>query len=161
MSRFRFISLIFSHFVRKNTSHLSKTVSGLLGRYNYSILDDKTKYFSQSIFHLIKWSRERATKYHAPLGNMVTMAPPPSCPKSCQNMTRMGETLVKKIFSYRLIYCSRPVRISQRQFWTGAKCLLSQSEKRCFAPSETKYCATAKFKTTPKPNLATACVRRT
>ena len=74
---FRKVQSIFSHFVRKDTLHLSKTVSGLFGRYDYSILDDKTKIFSLSIFYLIKWSRERATKYHAPLGNMVTMAPPP------------------------------------------------------------------------------------
>ncbi len=45
--------------------------------------------------------RERAPEYHAPLGNMVTMAPPPSCPKSCQNMTRTGETSAKKISANR------------------------------------------------------------
>ena len=33
----------------------------------------------------------------APLGNMVTMVPPPhSCPKSCQNMTNSWETFAKK-----------------------------------------------------------------
>ena len=40
---FRKVQSIFSHFVRKDTSHLSKTVSGLFRRYDYSILDDKTK----------------------------------------------------------------------------------------------------------------------
>ena len=75
---FRKVQSIFSHFVRKYTSHLSKTVSGLFGRYNYyKVLDDKKIYFLLSIFYLIKRSRERATEYHAPLGNMVTMAPPP------------------------------------------------------------------------------------
>ena len=34
---FRKVRSIFSHFVRKDTSHLSKTVSGLFGRYDYSI----------------------------------------------------------------------------------------------------------------------------
>ena len=43
---------IFSHFVRKDTLHLSKTVSGLFGRYDYSILDDKTKIFVTKYFLL-------------------------------------------------------------------------------------------------------------
>ena len=37
-------SIIF-HFVRKDTSHMSETVSGLFGRYGYSILDNKTNIF--------------------------------------------------------------------------------------------------------------------
>jgi hypothetical protein len=45
------VQSIFSHFVRKDTSHLSKTVSGLFGQYDYSILDDKTKiFFAKCIF---------------------------------------------------------------------------------------------------------------
>ncbi len=77
--RYRKVQSIFSHFVWKDTLHLSKTVSGLFVWYDYSILDDKTKIFFAKylIFYLIKWIRERAVKYHAPLGNIVTMAPPP------------------------------------------------------------------------------------
>ena len=52
--RFQKMQRIFSHFVRKDTPHPSETVSGLFGRYNYSILDDKTKSFLLSIFYLIK-----------------------------------------------------------------------------------------------------------
>jgi hypothetical protein len=43
--RFRKVQSIFSNFVKKDTLHLSKIVSGLFGQYNYSILEDKTKYF--------------------------------------------------------------------------------------------------------------------
>ena len=67
----------FSHFVRRDTSLLSETVSGFLGRYYYSILDNKTIFFLLIIFYLKKLCRKKATKYHAPLGNMVTMALPP------------------------------------------------------------------------------------
>ncbi len=75
--RFRKVQSIFSHFVRKDTLLLSETISGLFGRYDYyTVLEDKKIIFSLCNFYLIKRSRERATKYHAPLGNMVTMAPP-------------------------------------------------------------------------------------
>ena len=50
--RFRKVQSIFSHFVRKDTSHLSKTVSGLFGRYDYSALEDKTKIFFTKYFLL-------------------------------------------------------------------------------------------------------------
>ena len=34
------------HFVRKDTSHLSETVSGLFGRYDYyTVFDDKKIFF--------------------------------------------------------------------------------------------------------------------
>ncbi len=33
---------IFSHFVRRDTSHLSEAVSGILGRYDHRILDNKS-----------------------------------------------------------------------------------------------------------------------
>ena len=75
--RFRKVQSIFSHFVRKDTLLLSETISGLFGRYDYyTVLEDKKIIFSLCNFYLIKRSRERATEYHAPLGNMVTMAPP-------------------------------------------------------------------------------------
>ena len=51
---FRKVRSIFSYFVRKDTSHLSEAVSSLFGRYNNSILDDKTKIFLLSNFYLIK-----------------------------------------------------------------------------------------------------------
>jgi hypothetical protein len=41
--RFRKVQSIYSHFVRKDTSLLSETVSGFFGWYDYSILDDKAK----------------------------------------------------------------------------------------------------------------------
>jgi hypothetical protein len=50
--RFRMVRSIFSHFMRKDTSHLSKTVSGLFGRYDYSVLEDKTKIFFTKYFLL-------------------------------------------------------------------------------------------------------------
>ncbi len=56
--QFRKVRSTFSHFVRKDTSHLSKTISGLFGQYDYSILDNKKILFLLSIFYLIKWSRE-------------------------------------------------------------------------------------------------------
>ncbi len=52
--RFRKVRSIFSHFVRKDTSHLSKTVSGLFGRYDYyTVLDDKKIFFLLSIFSIL------------------------------------------------------------------------------------------------------------
>ena len=46
---------IFSHFVRKGILHLSKTVYGLFGWYDYySVFDDKKIMLSLSIFYLIK-----------------------------------------------------------------------------------------------------------
>jgi hypothetical protein len=48
--------------------------------------------------------------------------------------------LCEKILCYCLIYCSRTIQKSRRQFRTGAKCLFSLSEKRCLAPSETNSC---------------------
>ncbi len=66
------VQSIFSHFVRRDTSHLSKAVSGIFGRYDYRILDNKTVYLTQL-------AREReAITYHAPHANMVTMVLPPS-----------------------------------------------------------------------------------
>jgi hypothetical protein len=47
------VQSIFCHFVRKDTSHLSETVFGLFGRYNYSILDNKKIFFTK-YFLLIK-----------------------------------------------------------------------------------------------------------
>jgi len=38
--------------VRKDASHLSKTVSGLFGRYDYSALEDKTNIFFTKYFLL-------------------------------------------------------------------------------------------------------------
>jgi hypothetical protein len=40
---FRKAQSIFSHFVKRDTLHLSKTVSGFFGQYNYNI-DNKTMY---------------------------------------------------------------------------------------------------------------------
>ena len=51
--RFRKVQSIFSHFVRKDTSHLSETVSGLFGRYDYyTVLDDKKIIFFAKYFLL-------------------------------------------------------------------------------------------------------------
>jgi hypothetical protein len=55
---FRKVRSIFSPFVRKDTLHLSETVSGLFGQYNYSILDDKTKIFFAKYF-LLNYMKQR------------------------------------------------------------------------------------------------------
>ena len=47
---FRKVRSILSHFVRKDSSHLTKTITGLFGRYDYSKLGDKTKIFFAVFF---------------------------------------------------------------------------------------------------------------
>jgi hypothetical protein len=51
----------FSHFVSRDTSHLSKTISSFLGWYDYNILDEKTITLFAKYFLFKKFSRERAT----------------------------------------------------------------------------------------------------
>jgi hypothetical protein len=41
----RKVRSISSHFVRRDTSHLSEAVSGIFERYDYRILDNKTVNF--------------------------------------------------------------------------------------------------------------------
>ena len=41
----RKVQSIFSHFVRRNTSHLSKAISSFFRQYDYRILDNKTIIF--------------------------------------------------------------------------------------------------------------------
>ncbi len=94
--RFWKVQSIFSHFVRRDTSHLSKTVSGFFGRYHNSILDNETIVLL-SIFYLIKLSRERAIKYHAPFGNMVTMPPPCLAQNHAKTWTGRGRHQQKKL----------------------------------------------------------------
>jgi hypothetical protein len=56
--RFRKVQSIFSHFLRKDTLHQSKTVYGLFGRYDYSNRQEEN-IFLLSIFYLIKNEAER------------------------------------------------------------------------------------------------------
>jgi hypothetical protein len=43
---------IFSHFVRRDTSHQSEAVSGIFGRYDHRILDNKTVHFFHKYFFI-------------------------------------------------------------------------------------------------------------
>ncbi len=51
--RFRKVQSIFSHVVRKDTSHLSETVFGLFGRYDYYKVLDKKKIFFFAKYFLL------------------------------------------------------------------------------------------------------------
>ena len=44
------VQSIFSHFVRRDTSHQSEAVSGIFGRYDHRTLDNKTVNFFTKYF---------------------------------------------------------------------------------------------------------------
>ncbi len=50
----RKVGSIFSHFVRRDTSHLSEAVSGFFGRCDYRILDNETSNFFSQFFYLTR-----------------------------------------------------------------------------------------------------------
>ena len=91
-SRFRKVRSIFSHFVRRDISHLSETVSCFFGRYDYTTITFFTKYF-----YFIKSAREREEAMYLPRSSSKHSdhGTLPPCPKSCQNMTRTWDTSAK------------------------------------------------------------------
>ncbi len=91
-SRFRKVRSIFCHFVRRDTLHLSETVSCFFGRYDYTTIPFFTKYF---LFNKISQRARggylpRSSSKHSDHGAL------PPCPKSCKKMTWRWYTSKKK-----------------------------------------------------------------